>query len=92
MDGLGNEKLLTGIDVLESEKFASLSGLRVGLITNHSGLNSEGVRTLDILYKAQGMTLAAVFSPEHGLSGKVDSKVASFTDTIHRPSCLQPVW
>lgn len=81
MDSLQNEKLQTGIDVLESEKFSSLSGLRVGLITNHSGLNSAGQSTLDLLHKAHGVKLAAVFSPEHGLSGKVDSKVASITET-----------
>lgn len=80
VNGFQKEKLQTGIDVLESEKFAPLSGLRVGLVTNHSALNSEGVRTLDILFKAQGLTLAALFSPEHGLSGKMDSKVATVTD------------
>jgi uncharacterized protein YbbC (DUF1343 family)/CubicO group peptidase (beta-lactamase class C family) len=81
MDGFRKVTLQTGIDVLESEKFAPLAGLRVGLITNHSGLNSQGVRTLDILYKAQGVKLAALFSPEHGLSGKVDTKVPMVTDS-----------
>jgi len=71
----------TGIDVLKAEQFASLSGLRIGLITNHTGLDSTGQRTLDLFYQAQGMKLAAVFSPEHGLSGKVDEKIASITET-----------
>ena len=74
-------KVQTGIDVLKAEQFASLAGLRVGLITNHSGLDSTGHRTLDLLYHAQGMKLVAVFSPEHGLSGKMDEKIASITES-----------
>jgi len=76
-----NGKVQTGIDVLKAEKFASLAGLRIGLITNHSGLDSTGHRTLDLLYHAQGMKLVAVFSPEHGLSGKMDEKIASITES-----------
>lgn len=80
--GRQNGKVQTGIDVLKAEQFTSLAGLRVGLITNHSGLDSTGQRTLDLFYRAQGLKLAAVFSPEHGLSGKVDEKIASITETI----------
>jgi uncharacterized protein YbbC (DUF1343 family) len=76
-----NGKVRTGIDVLKTEQFASLSGLRIGLITNHTGLDSMGQRTLDLLYHAQGMRLVAIFSPEHGLSGKMDEKIASITET-----------
>jgi uncharacterized protein YbbC (DUF1343 family)/CubicO group peptidase (beta-lactamase class C family) len=81
LPGRQNGKVQTGIDVLKAEQFASLSGLRIGLITNHTGLDSTGQRTLDLFYQAQGMKLAAVFSPEHGLSGKVDEKIASITET-----------
>ncbi|MCL4492298.1 MAG: DUF1343 domain-containing protein [Nitrospirae bacterium] len=75
-------KVMTGIDVLNAEQFSSLSGLRVGLITNHSGIDSEGRRTLDLLLKAPGVKLAAIFSPEHGLFGKADEKVASMKDPL----------
>jgi uncharacterized protein YbbC (DUF1343 family)/CubicO group peptidase (beta-lactamase class C family) len=77
-----NIKVMTGIDVLISENFSSLDGLRVGLITNHSGLDSAGRRTLDLLYKAPNVKLTAIFSPEHGLSGKADAKVASTKDPV----------
>ncbi|MDI6728838.1 MAG: DUF1343 domain-containing protein [Thermodesulfovibrionales bacterium] len=74
------KKVMTGIDVLNSENFSPLSGMRVGLITNHSALDSAGRRTLDLLYNAPGVKLKAIFSPEHGLSGKADEKVSSTKD------------
>ena len=59
----------TGIDVLEAEKFAPLRGKRVGLITNQTGLDSYGHRTIDLLARAEGVNLVAIFSPEHGIAG-----------------------
>lgn len=80
IQGVRNGNVQTGIDVLEAEKFAQMNGLRVGLITNHSGIDSSGRRTLDMLDKAPGVKLVVIFSPEHGLFGKVDEKVASTTE------------
>jgi uncharacterized protein YbbC (DUF1343 family)/CubicO group peptidase (beta-lactamase class C family) len=82
------EKVRTGIDVLEAEKFAPLAGLRVGLITNHSGLDSAGRRDIDLLRRAPHMQLVALFSPEHGLSGDKDEKISSAAD----PSLGLPVY
>jgi uncharacterized protein YbbC (DUF1343 family) len=70
----------TGIDVLETEKFASLRGKRVGLITNQTGLDSYGHRTIDLLARAEGVSLIAVFSPEHGISGVADASVSNQAD------------
>lgn len=75
-----NGKVQTGIDVLSVENFTPLAGLRVGLITNHSGLDSEGRRTIDLLSKAEGVKLVSVFAPEHGLSGDMNQKVSSTRD------------
>jgi len=75
-----NKKVMTGIDVLSAENFLPLKGLRVGLITNHTGLDAKGQRTIDLLRSAPGLKLNALFSPEHGLSGKVDERVNSTTD------------
>jgi uncharacterized protein YbbC (DUF1343 family)/CubicO group peptidase (beta-lactamase class C family) len=72
-----NEVVQTGITVLDKENYASLSGLNVGVITNHSGLDSEGRSTLDLLSRAPGVKLRAVFVPEHGLSGQSEGKVIS---------------
>ncbi|MDP8991440.1 MAG: DUF1343 domain-containing protein, partial [Acidobacteriota bacterium] len=66
-----NHDVLTGLDVLEAANFAALSGKRVGLITNHSGLDRTGQRNIDAM-RAAGVKLTAIFSPEHGLTGTED--------------------
>ncbi|WP_256585170.1 MULTISPECIES: serine hydrolase [unclassified Pseudomonas] len=71
----------TGIDVLEAQRFAPLTGKRVGLITNRSGFDTEGRRTVDVLAHAPGVRLAALFSPEHGLNIDVDERVGDTLDT-----------
>jgi len=58
-----------GIDVLEDHQFDKLKGLRVGLITNATGIDSNGTSTVDILRKAPGVQLVALFGPEHGVYG-----------------------
>jgi uncharacterized protein YbbC (DUF1343 family)/CubicO group peptidase (beta-lactamase class C family) len=78
----GTSRVQTGIDVLLKQNFASLAGLRVGLLTNHSGRDSSGRRTLDLLYAAPGTRLAAIFSPEHGLYGREDRKVSSAQEPL----------
>ncbi len=70
----------TGIEVLEAENFAPLAGLRVGLITNHSGRDHDGRRTIDLLAQAPGVQLKAIFSPEHGLLGTADERIRSTKD------------
>ena len=77
---------LTGIDVLESTHYAALAEaarrhnnhLRIGLLTNQSGLDAKGRRTVDLLATeapkfVPGLTLTALFSPEHGIFGKQDT-------------------
>jgi uncharacterized protein YbbC (DUF1343 family) len=71
---------LTGIDVLVREKFARLKGRRVGLVTNHTGRDQDGRSTIDLLHKAEGVTLVALFSPEHGIRGALDEKVPDGKD------------
>jgi uncharacterized protein YbbC (DUF1343 family) len=69
-----------GVDVLVEEEFARLRGKKVGLITNHTGVDSKGRATIDLLYKAPGVELVALFSPEHGIRGAVDEKVSDSQD------------
>lgn len=64
--------VLNGIDVLEKEDFSRLAGLRVGLITNHTGINRQRRSTIDLLDKAPGVELVALFSPEHGIRGALE--------------------
>jgi uncharacterized protein YbbC (DUF1343 family) len=68
-----NGSVLTGIDVLESQDFAALRGKRVGVLTNQTGLDSTGHRTIDLLAHAPGLQLVAIFSPEHGVTGELDT-------------------
>jgi uncharacterized protein YbbC (DUF1343 family) len=70
----------SGIDVLAEHGFRELQGRRVGLITNHSGLDAAGRRTIDRIAEAPGVRLLAIFSPEHGLTGRADEPVASTRD------------
>lgn len=70
----------TGIDVLEADGFAPLAGRRIGLLTNQTGRDAAGRRTVDLLARAPGVSLVALFSPEHGLDGNREGLIASGTD------------
>src|ERR1700689_5934934 len=76
------EHTQTGIDVLEQQNFVPLRGKRVGLITNQTGVDSRGRRTIDVLAHADGVKLVALFSPEHGIAGQLDAKVGNATDPV----------
>ncbi len=66
--------VLNGIDVLKRNGFAQLKGLRLGLITNHTGIDNERHATIDMLAHAPGIQLRALFSPEHGIRGVLDQE------------------
>jgi uncharacterized protein YbbC (DUF1343 family)/CubicO group peptidase (beta-lactamase class C family) len=82
-----NGHVLTGIDVLEQDNFASLKRdkehMTIGLLTNNTGVDGEGRRTIDVLAGAPGIKLAAIFAPEHGIFGAQDDlKVENTTDAV----------
>ena len=74
-----NGTVKTGIDVLEETKFAALHPSRggaprsIGLLTNQTGVDAQGRRTIDILANVPGLSLDAIFSPEHGVTGTLDT-------------------
>lgn len=90
-----NETVLNGIDVLEADHFDELAKLtqshqgqlKIGLLTNQTGMDQNGNRTIDILAKdaastVPGLKLVTLFSPEHGLAGSLDvSGIANSKDT-----------
>jgi uncharacterized protein YbbC (DUF1343 family) len=84
--GARRSGVLTGIDVLERDRFRPLEGRRIGLITNQTGVNRAGVSTARLLYQAANVNLVALFSPEHGLEGKLD--VAKIADSRDRATGL----
>ena len=61
----------TGLDVLTAEKFKPFAGKKIGLITNQTGVDREGRRNIDLM-RAAGITIGALFSPEHGFAGALD--------------------
>jgi uncharacterized protein YbbC (DUF1343 family)/CubicO group peptidase (beta-lactamase class C family) len=75
-----NEPVLAGIDVLAAEGFARLRGRRVGLLTNQTGRSRGGESTIDLLARAPGVKLVALFSPEHGIRGQLDENVPTERD------------
>jgi uncharacterized protein YbbC (DUF1343 family) len=81
-------RVQTGLDVLEAQKLAPLRGKHIGIITNHTGLDSQGRSTVDVLSHATGVQIVALFSPEHGLAGRNDEKLSSSKD----PSTGLPVY
>jgi uncharacterized protein YbbC (DUF1343 family) len=73
-----NGDVKVGIDVLEEHSFRELHPdpnhpVTVGLVTNQTALDAHGIRTADILAHVPGLKLAAIFSPEHGIAGKLDT-------------------
>ncbi len=77
-----NGTVKTGIDVLEERGFDVLkppegsapeAKRHIGLVTNQTGLDASGKRTIDVLAQAPGVSLDAIFSPEHGVTGTVDT-------------------
>ncbi len=66
--------VLNGIDILERDKFKQLEGLKLGLVTNHTGRNLAGKQTIDILKEAPNVKLTAMFAPEHGIRGELDTE------------------
>jgi len=61
-----------GIDVLRGRAFDILKGKRVGLVTNPTGISADLEPTIDILFRAPGVKLVALFGPEHGVRGDVE--------------------
>ena len=72
--------VLNGADVLRQRKGILSKGAKVGLITNHTGHDRQRRLTLDFLRASSEVELTALFSPEHGLYGKLDEKVDDGTD------------
>lgn len=74
----------TGIEVLRDRGFEGLTGKRIGLVTNPSGVDRHLNSTVDILFNAPGVNLVALYGPEHGVRGDVyaGGKVADTTDPV----------
>lgn len=74
--------VIPGIEVLLSDSLHLILGKRVGLLTNHSGRDRQGTSTADLLHRAPGVQLTALFGPEHGIRGeaRAGDKIGSSVD------------
>jgi uncharacterized protein YbbC (DUF1343 family) len=79
----GLTPVMLGIDVLEAEGFAVVKGKRLGLLTHPAGVNRRGVPTVDVLRRAPGVKLVALFGVEHGINNEFPAgkNYNSYTDT-----------
>ncbi len=83
MSPFNGVKVALGIDVLTAQGFGPLQGKRVGLITNQTSVNGNGVPTRQVLHADRRVNLTALFTPEHGLDGK--EKAAAYISTRMDP-------
>jgi uncharacterized protein YbbC (DUF1343 family)/CubicO group peptidase (beta-lactamase class C family) len=74
------KSVLAAIDVLKKDNFKLLEGKKLAIITNHTGRDRDGNRTVDLLAAAPNCKVVCLFSPEHGLYGLVDEKVGNAVD------------
>ena len=75
-----------GITVLVRDSIHLIRGRRVGLITNHTGQDERGTSSIDLLFRTPGVTLTALFAPEHGIRGAAEggALIASTVDKATR--------
>ena len=69
-----------GVEVFAEHPPARVLGKRVGLITNQSGIDRQRRSTIDLLRAMHELTLVALYSPEHGIRGVAETRVASTVD------------
>lgn len=68
-------EVIPGIEVLLADSAHLVAGRRIGLITNHTGIDRQRVSSIDRLAEAEGVQLVALFSPEHGIRGEAEAGV-----------------
>lgn len=71
--GADDPGAVPGVEVLLSDSLGLVRGRQAGLITNQTGVARSGESTIDLLDRAEGVELVALFSPEHGIRGEADA-------------------
>ncbi len=72
-----------GIETFLADVPRALRGKRVGLITNHTGIDRSGTSDIDLIAKHKDLKLVALLAPEHGIRGTTEAgeKIVDETDT-----------
>ncbi len=73
-DRPSDRRVRPGITVLLDDSVKLVAGKRVALVTNQTGVDEQGRRTIDLLFSDQrarraGVRLVRIFAPEHGIQG-----------------------
>ena len=66
--------VITGADILISEKLDLIKGKNLALVINHTSLLSDGKHLADELYKLSdknNIKIRTILTPEHGLKGNI---------------------
>lgn len=87
--GSATPPVLTGLDVMAKDDFQSLKNLRIGLITNQTGIDRLGRPNIRLMNQSDNVNLVALFSPEHGLQGVLDQ--ANISDDVD-PTSRLPIY
>ncbi|MSR20266.1 MAG: DUF1343 domain-containing protein [Gemmatimonadetes bacterium] len=58
-----------GIEVLLTDSLHLVAGRRVGLVTNHTGVDRQRRSDIDLLADHPALDLVALYAPEHGIRG-----------------------
>jgi uncharacterized protein YbbC (DUF1343 family) len=80
--GVDNQKVKVGLDVFLVDHLSLIEGKRIGIITNQTGIASSGEHIVDILSSIEGLSIGALFAPEHGIRGDLPdaTKMTSYVD------------
>jgi len=80
----------TGLESLIKSDFAPLRGMRVGLVTNPTGVDSYLRSTVDIFYNSPDVNLVALYGPEHGVRGEFTA--GEYVESENDPATGLPVY
>ncbi len=83
-------QIRTGLDIILSDSLHLLQGKSIALVTNHTGVNKDGIPNYTLLLEKPGISLKIIFSPEHGLFGEADAgeKVMYNGREVHLPTVV----
>ena len=67
--------VLNGLDVLLNEEIDLINHKTIGLVTNHTGVNRNGIPNYELLIRLVDVNLKTIFAPEHGFYGNVSAGI-----------------
>jgi uncharacterized protein YbbC (DUF1343 family) len=80
--GMASQTVKVGLDVFLLDHLEKIEGKRIGIITNQTGIASTGEHIVDILSSIEGLSIEALYAPEHGIRGNLPdaTKMDSYVD------------